>query len=51
MVDWMFDHGATAVWGATPKGNAKARWFNRKLGAKVFGENDGNELFMIAKEA
>lgn len=51
MVTWMFDHGANAVWGATPLDNAKARWFNRQVGAHVFGQDNGCELFMIGKAA
>lgn len=33
MVRWMFSHGATCVWGATPRANRNAGLFNRWIGA------------------
>lgn len=51
MVDWMFDHGADVVWGATPRWNRPACWFNRKIGAKVIGGDEQDEIFEIRKEA
>ena len=40
MVEWMLSHGAKRLWGATPVNNAKARWFNRQIGAKVIGHDE-----------
>jgi len=50
-VGWMFDHGARVLWGSTPRDNAKARWFNRQIGARVIGGDDADELFEIRKAA
>lgn len=50
MVAWMFDHGADIVWGATPRDNAKARWFNRQIGAHPTpNSDDEDEIFEIRK--
>jgi hypothetical protein len=50
MVEWMFDHGALTLWGATPRRNRKARWFNRQLGAKVLDTSDEeDEIFAIQR--
>lgn len=38
MISWMFDHGATMIWGQTPLDNRPAQMFNRLLGFKPCGE-------------
>lgn len=43
MVAWMFDHGADIVWGATPRTNRKACWFNRQLGAVETPTSDSED--------
>lgn len=40
MVRWMFDHGATVVWGSTPRSNRKACLFNRWIGASELPTSD-----------
>lgn len=50
MVEWMFSHGADIVWGSTPRSNAKARWFNRQIGAVPLPTSDEeDEIFEIRK--
>ncbi len=54
MLGWMFDRGATRVWGGTPLDNRKARWFNRMIGMKAVGfdehEKEGVvEIFEVVK--
>lgn len=50
MVAWMFEHGANVVWGSTPRDNAKARWFNRQIGAHPLPSSDeADEIFEIRK--
>jgi hypothetical protein len=44
MVRWMFDHGAMAVWGSTPRTNRKAVWFNRQIGAVEQPTSDETDL-------
>ncbi len=44
MLKWMADHGATIVWGATPRANRKACLFNRLVGAKVLPTSDATDL-------
>lgn len=39
MLDYMIPRHAEYIWGYTPLRNAKARWFNRKVGAQVLGED------------
>lgn len=51
MVEWMFEHGANIVWGATPRNNRPARWFNRQIGGKIIGGDDEAEVFEIRKAA
>jgi hypothetical protein len=56
MLRYMFDNGADTIWGATPINNAKARWFNRKCGARMVGRSvypvDGAvEVFQVEKSA
>lgn len=45
MVQWMFDHGARIVWGATPHDNKRAIMFNHLIGAKVVGADDTHVIF------
>lgn len=47
MVAWMFAHGATTIWGSTPRANRAARWFNRQLGARVTGGDEHHEYFEL----
>lgn len=49
MVAWMFDHGATIVWGSTPRDNRKARWFNRQIGMTPIGGDNDDEIFEIRR--
>lgn len=52
MVAWMFDHGADIVWGATPRTNQKACWFNRQLGAIETSASDRDDaVFEIRRSA
>ena len=52
MVAWMFNHGASIVWGTTPRENRAARWFNRQIGARVLATSDEtDEVFEIRKAA
>lgn len=51
IIAWMFDHGADVVWGSTPRGNRKARWFNRQIGMRPLPTSDDeDENFEIRKE-
>lgn len=51
IIAWMFDHGAEVVWGSTPRGNRKARWFNRQIGMHPLPTSDDeDENFEIRKE-
>ncbi len=38
IVNFMRPH-ANALWGATPIANKAARWFNRKMGCKIIGND------------
>lgn len=55
MLAWMFEHGgASLVWGATPKKNRAARWFNRQIGMTAVSEDDYEaegpvEIFQIRR--
>jgi hypothetical protein len=54
MLKWMFDHGASGIWGATPMSNRAARWFNRQIGGSVVGQDTFEaegpvELFVFGK--
>ena len=44
MVRWMFDHGATVVWGSTPRDNRKACLFNRWIGASELPTSDETDI-------
>jgi hypothetical protein len=44
MVAWMFEHGAIAVWGSTPRTNRKACWFNRRIGARELATSDETDV-------
>jgi hypothetical protein len=44
MLAWMFAHGATLIWGATPRKNRAARWFNRQIGGRVTGGDDEEDV-------
>ena len=37
MIQWMFDYGATMIWGQTPLDNRAAQMFNRLIGFKANG--------------
>lgn len=45
MLAWMFAHGATIIWGATPRINRAARWFNRQIGGRAVGGDETHEIF------
>lgn len=45
MLAWMFAHGATIIWGATPRVNRAARWFNRQIGGYSTGGDELVETF------
>lgn len=50
IIAWMFDHNAEVVWGCTPRGNRKARWFNRQIGMRSLPTSDDeDENFEIRK--
>jgi len=51
MVQYMFDHGAKVVWGATPRDNRKALWFNSAIGARRLPTTDDETvIYEIRKE-
>jgi len=39
MLDFMVPAHADHIWGYTPIANPQARWFNRKLGAQLIGQD------------
>lgn len=39
MLDYMIPRYADHIWGYTPMDNPAARWFNRRLGAQVIGQD------------
>lgn len=49
MIQWMFDHGAETIWGATPRDNRRACMFNRLVGAKETGGDETHAIFTYGK--
>jgi hypothetical protein len=47
MVRWMFMHGATCVWGSTPRANRKACLFNRWIGAVELPTSDETDIVFV----
>lgn len=54
MLDHMFSNGAEVIKGLTPKNLRAAKWMNRKLGFKYYGDIDTHagpmELYILTKK-
>ncbi|WP_426262995.1 hypothetical protein [Sphingomonas sp. PWP1-2] len=44
MLKWMFDNGATIVWGAAPRANRKVGIFGRLIGGRVMPSSDATDI-------